>query len=139
MARVKMLIGGAIAGSATKLIVKFAAIKNIAVPGVVGTASMKNLTMALSPSPLFIAVGAIIGTRACLSMLLGAIVAWCVFGPMAVAEHWVTGQVAIAGPLFDHWGPLDPHFFGFERTVMLTDPAWLEAKGDKSWFKDSNH
>ncbi|MGB0588651.1 MAG: OPT family oligopeptide transporter [Myxococcota bacterium] len=121
MARVKMLIGGAVAGSATKLIVKYAAIKNIVVPGAVGTASMKNLTMALSPSPLFIAVGAIIGTRACLSMLVGAIMAWCVFGPMAIEAGWVTGTLTVDG---------------VTTTVALSDAAWLEAKGDKGWFKE---
>ena len=121
MARVKMLVGGAIAGSATKLIVKFAAIKNIVVPGAVGTASMKNLTMALSPSPLFIAVGAIIGTRACLSMLVGAVAAWCVFGPMAIDAGWVSGTLTVDGA---------------EKTLMLNDPEWLAAKGEVGWFKE---
>ena len=121
MARVKMLVGGAVAGAGTKLIVKFAAIKNIAVPGVVGTASMKNLTMALSPSPLFIAVGAIIGTRACLSMLVGAIFSWCILGPMAIEAGWVSGTLTVDG---------------VEKTLMLNDPAWLEAKGDRGWFKE---
>ena len=121
MARVKMLVGGALAGSATKLIVKYGGIKNIVVPGSVGSSSMANLTMAVSPSPLFIAVGMIIGTRACLSMLVGAVFAWCVFGPMAIAEGWVTGTLKVDG---------------VETTLLLNDPAWLEAKGEVGWFKE---
>ena len=119
MARVKMLLAGAFAGAAAKLAVKYAAIKPFALPGAVGTSSMKNLTMAISPSPLFIAVGAIIGTRAGLSMLIGAAVAWGIFGPMAIAEGWVDAKLTVDG---------------VETTVLLSDPAWLAEKGDIPWF-----
>jgi putative OPT family oligopeptide transporter len=52
--------------------------------------SAKNLTFALSTSPLFIGVGAIIGPRAGVSMLLGAIGSWYILGPIVLENGWVT-------------------------------------------------
>jgi OPT family oligopeptide transporter len=121
MARVKMLLCGALFGIVAKLVVKFVGIKNFIIPGMVKTSSLKNLTMMVSPSPLFVAVGVIVGARAGLSMLLGAIVSWCVFAPMAIDAGWITGEVTIEG---------------VKSTLMLSDPAWLEVKGEKAWFKE---
>ena len=45
----------------------------------------------LRPSPSYIGQGMIMGLRTGLSMLLGAIVAWAVLGPLAVHNEWVTG------------------------------------------------
>jgi uncharacterized oligopeptide transporter (OPT) family protein len=121
MARVKVLLVGAFAGAAAKLTMKLAGISNFSLPGMLGTSSLKNLTMVLSPSPLFLAVGAIIGARAGLSMLVGAIAAWCVLGPIAIENGWVTG--VLAGEAGD-------------TTVLLNSAEWLAAKGDKGWFRD---
>ena len=117
MARVWMLVGGIVGGAATKIGFKMAGIGTISIPGAVGSFSFKNLTMAFSPSPLFVAVGAIIGARASLSMLVGAVAAWCVLGPMAMENGWITGK-------------LDG------EVLLLTDPRWLAAKGDAGWFKE---
>ena len=121
MARVKMLLLGGLAGTIAKLIIKFAKIKNLTLPGVIGSASLKNLTFVVSPSPLFVAIGALIGVRAGLSMLVGAVAAWCVFGPMIVDNGWVTGTLMLEGE---------------RTTLLLTDPRWLQAKGEAGWFKE---
>ena len=121
MARVKMLLVGGVAGTIAKLTIKFAKIKNLIIPGAIGSASLNNLTFVVSPSPLFVAIGALIGVRAGLSMLVGAIAAWCVFGPMIIDNGWVTGTLMLEGE---------------KVTLLLSDPRWLEAKGDAGWFKE---
>lgn len=121
MARVKMLLFGGLMGTIAKLIIKLAKIKNFTLPGTIGSASLKNLTVVVSPSPLFVAIGAIIGARAGLSMLFGAVAAWCVFGPMIIENGWVTGTLMIDGE---------------KTTMLLNDARWLAKKGDAGWFKD---
>ncbi len=121
MARVKVLLLGALTGASAKLTVKLAGISNLTLPGMIGTSSLKNLTMVMSPSPLFLAVGAIIGARAGLSMLVGAVAAWCVLAPIAIDSGWITG--VLPGETGD-------------LTVLLTSPEWLAAKGDKGWFRE---
>ena len=54
-------------------------------------------------------------------MLVGAIAAWCVFGPMIIDNGWVTGTLMLEGE---------------KVTLLLSDPRWLEAKGDAGWFKE---
>jgi OPT family oligopeptide transporter len=91
MARVKALLAGALAGAGMKLLVHLAKIPNLTPPGAVGGASLQNLTFQVSPSPLFLAVGALIGIRAGLSLLLGAVAAWLVIGPAVIDAGWATG------------------------------------------------
>jgi len=121
MARVKMLLLGGLVGTIAKLTIKLAKIKNMMLPGVIGTTSLKNLTFVVSPSPLFVAIGALIGVRAGLSMLVGAVAAWCVFGPMIIENGWVTGSLMVDGE---------------KITLLLNDPQWLAKKGDAGWFKE---
>ncbi len=122
MKRVKMLLLGGAIGVATKLAIKFIGIKNVILPGVIGTSSLKNLTFVISPSPLFVATGAIIGVRAGLSMLVGAVAAWLIIGPMIIEWGWVTGTMTIDGQA---------------TTMALNDPRWLAAKqGQGPWFKE---
>jgi len=88
IARVKALLAGALFGAVMKLAIALIKIPNLYLPGALGGASLKNLTFALSPSPLFVAMGAIIGIRAGLSMLVGAVVAWAIVGPMILDYGW---------------------------------------------------
>lgn len=53
-----------------------------------GGATLGNLGFALDPSLLMVGFGAIAGLRASLSALLGAVLAWGVLGPLAVAQGW---------------------------------------------------
>lgn len=50
--------------------------------------SSTNLGFVLDPSLLMIGFGAIIGIRAGVSLLLGAVVAWGVLGPWVLAQGW---------------------------------------------------
>jgi len=99
MGRVKMLIGCGIGAAAVKLGLKLAGLSKFALPGSMAAGgaltkkgitslSMKNLTVAFDPSLLIIGAGALIGMRACASMLLGGIVAWLVIGPPVLEAGW---------------------------------------------------
>ena len=94
IARVLMLLTGALVAAGLKVVVTVAKVAHAAVPGSVATApggvmaaqgvtsvSLKNLTFAFDPSLLMVGVGAIIGFRAGVSMLLGAVIAWGIIGP----------------------------------------------------------
>ena len=48
----------------------------------------KNLGFAFDPSLMMISVGAIIGFRACASMLVGAILSWLIIGPEVLEQGW---------------------------------------------------
>jgi len=52
--------------------------------------SLYNLGFAFDPSLLMIGFGAIIGIRAGLSLLLGAIVAWGIVGPWVLDQGWIS-------------------------------------------------
>ena len=121
MARVKMLTVGILVGAISKLVIKFVGIKNILIPGSIGTSGLHHLTIVLSPSPLFVAVGAIVGVRAGVSMLIGGVAAWCVLGPIAIEHGWVQGALIIDGTSVQ---------------VMLNDPRWISANGERGWFKE---
>ncbi len=62
----------------------------------IGALSSKNLGFGLEPGVLMVGLGALIGMRACVSMLLGAIVSWGWLAPLALREGWVvpTGLAA---------------------------------------------
>jgi OPT family oligopeptide transporter len=62
--------------------------------------TLKSLSFSLDPSLMLVAVGSLIGLRACLSMLFGAVVAWGLLVPYIVTSGWVkVPQKAI-----DPWG-----------------------------------
>lgn len=89
MARVKMLVLGIGIGAGLKFAIKYLSIPKWAIPGSIGKYSLKNLTFFLDPSPLFVAMGALIGLKASLSMFLGAIIAFLMVGPMAMDTGWI--------------------------------------------------
>ena len=96
MARVKMLLVGGAAGMLSKGINVLLSPSHLHFPGVLGVGgkisagySLANLTVSLEPSILMVATGGIIGLRACLSMVLGAIVAWLVVAPMGLEAGWI--------------------------------------------------
>ncbi|MGK2940290.1 MAG: OPT family oligopeptide transporter [Immundisolibacter sp.] len=111
LARVRMLFGAAGLAGGLKLIGDFWLSWSrwsppLALParGALGTGGISagNLGLSLDPSLLMIGFGAIIGTRAGISLLLGACVAWVGLGPWALAQGW-----AQAGAADSAWfGPL---------------------------------
>ncbi|MBX3250717.1 MAG: OPT/YSL family transporter [Myxococcales bacterium] len=104
MARVMMLVSGAVVGAVVKLTAHFAKLHALALPGSItakaGAASgvskytFANLGFSLDPSVLMIGVGAIIGLRAGVSLILGAGLSWLWLAPWALDEGW-----AQPGPL----------------------------------------
>jgi putative OPT family oligopeptide transporter len=98
--RVFALIAGATAGGAAKLGAEAMRWSTLAVPwgfhvvprtaaAAPGRVTLTNLSFGIDPSPLMLAVGVIIGPRAGVSLLLGAIVAWGGLGPWALAQGWI--------------------------------------------------
>lgn len=56
-------------------------------------ASFKNLGLSLDPSLLMVGFGAIIGLRAGISLLMGAVLAWALLGPWLLNQGWAaTGE-----------------------------------------------
>lgn len=103
ISRVRMLLGGMALGASTKILNLVVGIPKAALPGVLTTKSggllaskghttltLKNLTFAIDPSLMIIAVGAIIGIRAGASMLLGAVIAWFIIGPEVLELGWAS-------------------------------------------------
>lgn len=97
MTRVKALLIGGLFGGVAKMVIHLMKWKKLALPGSMAAGStsagtsaytMGNLGFALDPSPLMVAVGAIIGIRAGASMIVGAIVAWGFLAPMALDAGW---------------------------------------------------
>lgn len=99
MARVWMLVGGGVFASVFKVAADLFRFPQIPLPGSVaagGAAAtkgisaigMKNIGFVLDPSFLMVAVGGIIGIRAAVSMILGAIIGWGILAPYALAQGW---------------------------------------------------
>jgi putative OPT family oligopeptide transporter len=92
--RVAALLAGAAAASALKVTQEVAKLGKLSIPGLggmkLGGATMKNLGFAIDPSLLMVGVGAIIGTRAAASMLLGAIVTWGFLAPEVLELGWAS-------------------------------------------------
>ena len=90
MARVRMLLMGAAFGAGMKLLISLAKIKNLVIPLHWQGFTLKELTISFSPSPLFVAMGAIVGVRAGLSILFGALVGWLLIAPAAIDAGYIT-------------------------------------------------
>lgn len=120
MVRVKALLGGGVVAAGVKLAAEIFRIPKAALPGSVGTtagpASLYNLGFALDPSLLMFGVGGIIGFRAGVSLLLGAIVGWLVVAPRVIDAGW-----ASAGSPEGLWtGPLLEWLLWPGVTMMVT-------------------
>lgn len=101
LSRVKMLLAGIALGAGSKVANLAFGISKGTIPGTIAvkpggvmagkgfsSISLKNLGFAFDPSLMMISVGAIIGFRACASMLIGAIVSWLVIGPEVLEQGW---------------------------------------------------
>lgn len=92
-ARVRILAGAGVAAAAMKLWEHLARIPKLPIPGSYtgnsGPVTLGNLTFALEPSFLMVGVGGLIGLRAGITMLVGAVVAFGVVAPFALGRGWV--------------------------------------------------
>lgn len=98
--RVRVLLSFGLASAGLKLIGEFVVtVPKLALPAAwpataklqakgVASISSSNLGFVLDPSLLMIGFGAIIGLRAGVSLLLGAVLAWGVLGPWVLAQGW---------------------------------------------------
>ena len=109
--RLRVLAGGAVASGALKLLDAAATLPRLALPigalkaGAVPSVTAANLGFVLDPSLLMLGFGAIIGLRAGLSLLVGAIAAWGVLAPVILAQGWA------------QTGPADPGASWFASLV----------------------
>ncbi len=106
VARVSMLIVAGVIGAGVKIYQIVAGLSMIAFPGKIAGFQMRNLTFGIDPTLLFYAVGALIGFRACWSMLLGAVLAFGVVGPPLVHNESIRLRVYEPLPLVP--ADLDP-------------------------------
>ncbi|MCK6587933.1 MAG: OPT/YSL family transporter [Polyangiaceae bacterium] len=92
-ARIKMLGGAGLLAAVVKVIEHVAKLRPWPIPGSYaakgGVVTFGNLTFAFEPSLLMIGVGGLIGLRAGISMLLGALIAYGVLAPMVIDAGWV--------------------------------------------------
>lgn len=109
MRKVYALLGAGALAAGWKSIVHYAHIPHVALPGVLAAgarrANLMNFTFAIDPSPLMIAVGALGSLRTGLSVIAGAITAWLVVAPWAVANGWAVLPDDI-DPTRDWFGPV---------------------------------
>lgn len=96
LARVFALLGGGAVATALKLLADLLPLPKLAIPGVLkstatasGNITLKNLGFALDPSLLMVGVGALIGMRACVSLLVGAVIGWIVLGHQILEWKWI--------------------------------------------------
>lgn len=99
MQRVWVLIGGALTASALKLAETLVPLAKLALPGSfpatgamaakgLGGFTAKNLGFALEPSLLMVGIGALIGARSWISLLIGSLIGWAWLAPMALDRGW---------------------------------------------------
>jgi len=82
------------------------------------TVSLSNLGFALDPSLLMIGFGAIIGIRAGLSLLIGAILSWGIIGPWVLSQGWIHTEHLNSS---DYWfGPMVEWLLWPGVTMMVT-------------------
>lgn len=115
--RVQALVAAGVVAAGVKVLTTLKSVPTLPLPGRfkavtgprlqeagIGSISFKNLGIALDPSVLMVAVGAIVGIRASASMLAGAIIAWLILGPWALEQGWAVPGKADAlwfGPMLN--------------------------------------
>ncbi|MDQ3368786.1 MAG: OPT/YSL family transporter [Myxococcota bacterium] len=119
--RVQVLVGAAVVAAGVKLAESWKLVAKLAVPGgyssaTGGPVTLNNLTFALEPNLLMVGVGGLIGLRAGLSLLLGAVVAYGVLGPVALGEGWATA----GDPAKPWFGQLNKWLLWPGVTLMVT-------------------
>lgn len=125
LARVKALLAGAFAAAGWKVLAVWLELKpkglgwlsmsaspegGLKKAGAAGV-SAHNLTFALDPSLLMVGAGAIIGLRAGISMLLGAVIAWGIIGSQLL-------EAGVVGPTKDKTGS------------VVVDAMWSKGVGE---------
>jgi uncharacterized oligopeptide transporter (OPT) family protein len=84
--RVQLLGLGALAGAVVKLLEIFKVVKSVALTFPLNGYPASTMGFKLDPGFLMVAVGGLVGMRVGASMIIGAVLAWGVIGPMVVAD-----------------------------------------------------
>jgi putative OPT family oligopeptide transporter len=94
LGKVRALAAAAVVSAGVKVAEHLGALGRLALPlgasTPAGPVSARNLTFALEPNLLMLGVGSLIGLRAGVSLLLGAVLAYGVLAPFALARGWAT-------------------------------------------------
>ena len=88
----RVLASSAVAAAATRFALRHAGITSVALPFAGRGTLLAKLGFALDPSFLLFGIGGLVGARAALSTLLGAIVAYGGFAPMLLASGRVVAN-----------------------------------------------
>ena len=100
MTRVLVLIGAGVGAALAKTVQELLSLKPWGLPGSItmsapvlaqkkfGAITLKNLGFAFEPSLLFLGVGALIGMRAGVSLLIGVVVGWGILAPWTLAQGY---------------------------------------------------
>jgi len=135
VARVKILVLAGVVSMGVKLLHEAKLLAVNGLPFSVGGFSAKSLTLALDPKLLMVGVGGLIGFRACLSLLLGAGLAYAVLGPWLIGQDMV--RLTVREPLHEvpagvefppepeSYARFDPNKHELEWRGVMT-PAHLE-------------
>jgi putative OPT family oligopeptide transporter len=131
LAQVRMLLGGMAVGGASKLAELLLHLPKLGVPGSlaakpggaiaatgVGSISLHNLGFAFDPSIMMFAVGGIIGNRAAISMMLGAVIAWLGLAPYVLEMGWASPGKPGAGEIW--FGPVVKWMLWPGAAMMVT-------------------
>ncbi len=96
--RFSVLAISALATAGVQIYQMFGAIPSLALPNTVQIMDhpLTKLGFILRPSPLLLGVGGLIGLRACLSMLIGAVAAWAIGAPL-LAANGIVDQPTFSG------------------------------------------
>lgn len=97
LARVRNLVIAALLAVGIKLADHFKYLAAYGLPFSLDTFSANALTFSLRPSVMLVGVGALIGFRACVSLLLGALIAYLALGPMLIRNGGV--RLTVQEPL----------------------------------------
>ncbi len=89
MRQVWMLLAAGITAGGWKVLEITKVVKSVALPGSIGGYPLKNLTFALDPSWLLVAVGGLMGPRAAASLFAGSMTSYALLGPEILARGWV--------------------------------------------------
>lgn len=95
-----------------------------------GGFGLKSLTFGFDTSLLMYGVGALVGTRACVSILVGAILAWGIMAPRLINGHYLRLAVSEPLPVKPVGLDLPPEPHGY--TKYDDNSRQLEHKGEMS-------
>lgn len=136
LARVAHLVVAALVAAGVALLAHFKFLTAIAFPLTIQSFQAAALTISLKPSLLLVGVGGLIGFRACVSLLLGAILAYGVIAPPLIHTGHLQLQVAepldrLPGGLSLHPGEHPQLTYDYDRHQLVWSGVMTHAEMDE--------